>query len=184
MRRLMLLTFVIVSSVAALFACSGAQPPPDTKTTTDLRTTVTDFHLKMRWGMWEQAASYVAPEYLPTFEARYDELGDDFKISNLDIRKVDIVSMSNALVDVEQESYKEPEMTVKNLRYIEDWRMTANVWRLHDRMEKDEWEKIQKEKKEAAEAAIEEADAKAEQPEGEQPEGESAPESESPATTP
>jgi hypothetical protein len=150
---------VVAASLGVFLACTGAQPAPDTRTTTDLRTTVEDFHLKMRWGMWEQAAAYVAPEYLPSFEARYDELGDDFKISNLDVRKVTNLSMTTALIDVEQEAYKEPEMTVKTERYIEDWRRTANVWRLHDRVEKDEWEKRQKEKVDELEEKVEAADA-------------------------
>lgn len=158
MKKVALSLFVTVVSIAAFLACSGPQQPPTTKTTTDLRTTVQDFHVKMRWGMWEQAAAYVAPSYRPSFEARYDELGEDFKISNLEIRSVANSSPTTALIDVEQESYKEPEMTVKKVRYIETWELGSNVWRLTERIEKDEWEERLKAEKEAAEARIEAAD--------------------------
>ena len=136
--RLFLLTLLVVLS-----GCLTPKAHENPKTADELRTILQDFHMKMRWGLWEQAAAYTAPEYRNEFLGRYEELGDDFKIVDLEIKQVTLADPVST-VDVEQESYQEPDMVVQKKRYIESWVFLGGSWLITERIPKEEWRERQK----------------------------------------
>lgn len=121
-----------------LVGCITPKANENPKTVDELRTVLQDFHMKMRWGLWEQAAAYTSPEYRNEFLGRYEELGEDFKIVNLEVKSVTLGDPVST-VDVEQESYEEPDMVVQKKRYIETWALVGGTWRITERVPKDEW---------------------------------------------
>ncbi|MBA2663101.1 MAG: hypothetical protein H0U74_12465 [Bradymonadaceae bacterium] len=148
---------------ALLLSVSACATKPEAKRPGDpqaLQYNLNNFHLDLRWGRWEQAALYVADGYRQSFLGRYEELGDDFKIVDLNIKSITI-EVEMAEVDVEQESYKMPSMVVATVRYIEVWKTVGDSWQLFERTERDEYRKAKQEKakQDAAvkEAAVKEA---------------------------
>lgn len=149
--------FVSLALVAAFaFGCASEKVKPENKQPGDpaaLNYNVSNFHIDMRWGRWEQAALYTAEGYRQGFLGRYDELGDDFKIVDLNIKSISMEDGA-AEVDVEQESYKLPSMVVEKTRYIEVWKPVDDSWRLFERTERDEYraekKRLAKEKELAA----------------------------------
>lgn len=139
MRSCVMLFAVLLLGAGCLTPKAHENP----KTADELRIILQDFHMKMRWGLWEQAAAYTAPLYRNEFLGRYEELGDDFKIVNLEIKQVTLGEPLST-VDVEQESYQEPDMVVQKKRYIESWGFAGGTWLLHERIPKDKWRERQK----------------------------------------
>lgn len=131
--------------VLTFTGCITPKVHENPKTTEELRTILQDFHMKLRWGLWDQAAAYASDDYKNEFLGRYEELGDDFKIVNLDIKTVTLDEPLST-VDVEQESYTEPSMVVEKKRYIESWIHVSGMWRIVERIPKKEWRERQKKK--------------------------------------
>lgn len=134
--------------------CSTMNRPPSIEDGTELDSALRGFHKNMRWARYEQAAYLVSSEYKQTFLGRYEEYGEDFHITLLEVRDVEMREADrdkeipvHAIVEVEQHWYKEPNMTVKKERYMERWERSQNGWRLHDRIEKEEWRAREKERK-------------------------------------
>lgn len=144
--------FLLLLTVASLCGCLTPKAHENPKTADELRVILQDFHMKMRWGLWEQAAAYTSPTYRNEFLGRYEELGDDFKIVDLEIKQVTLDDPVTT-VDVEQESYREPDMVVQKKRYIERWAFAGGSWVLHERLPKDEWRERQKAEQAAADDA-------------------------------
>lgn len=134
---------LLIALAALLTGCLTPKAHENPKTADELRVILQDFHMKMRWGLWEQAAAYTAPAYRNEFLGRYEELGDEFKITNIEIKQVTLGDPL-AIVDVEQESYQEPEMVVQKKRYIETWQTVNGSWLIGERIPKDEWRERQK----------------------------------------
>lgn len=132
---------LIVIVMLLMVGCSAAmnKNKDKPKETTDLRVIVTQFHLKMRWGQWEQASAYLQPEFRNRFSGRYEEYGDDYKITELEVKTVAAKTDKLSEVEVEQRWYHEPNMTVQKDRFMETWVMTPAGWRLKERMTKTEW---------------------------------------------
>ena len=144
--------------------CSTMNRPPSIEDGTELDSALRGFHKNLRWARYEQAAYLVSEDYKQTFLGRYEEYGEDFHITLLEVRDVDLREADrdkktpiHAIVEVEQHWYKEPNMTVKKERYMERWERSQSGWRLHDRLEKEEWRAREKERK-----AAEEGESKAE----------------------
>lgn len=131
-----LLTFFLLFSV---MACAPAQKHLDTKETTDLRPTLVDYNMKLKWGMWEQASLYLLPTEREAFLGRHEELGEDFKIVSIEVKSV-IFDGPRAEVESEREWYDEG-MVVRKERFMEVWTLDDNVWRRGESMTKDEWKK-------------------------------------------
>lgn len=131
-------------TVITLSGCLTPKAQENPKTADELRTVLQDFHMKLRWGLWEQASAYTAPDYRNEFLGRYEELGEDFKITDLEIKQVTLADPVST-VDVEQEWYQEPDMVVQKKRYIESWIFTGGVWLITERIPKEEWRERQKE---------------------------------------
>ncbi len=156
-----LLSLLMVATFA--FGCASKQAKSENKRPGDpaaLNYNITNFHIDMRWGRWEQAALYTDEGYRQGFLGRYDELGDDYKIVDLNIKSITIEE-EVAEVDVEQESYKLPSMVVEKIRYIEVWKPVEDTWQLFERTERDDYraekKRLAKEKETAAEVSSESA---------------------------
>jgi len=118
------------------------------------------FHKNLRWARYEEASRLVADEYKQVFLGRYEELGEDFHITMLEVLTVKMELLDEdekwptATVEVKQEWYIEPNMTVKKDTFVEEWHRRQTTWVLKERITKDEWrEREKKEKEEAAEKA-------------------------------
>ena len=144
------LVFFLVSS----FGCNHAPHEKTMDDGRDLQLRVQSFHTDLRWARYESAAEVIVPEERARFLGRYEELGDDYKIANMDLVTAKRPSEKEAVVEMEQESYKEPQMTVKKQTFIELWEKRAGQWMLVKRMVEDEWDPWweQRQKDKAAEA--------------------------------
>ncbi len=149
----------LIGGALALMGNTGCQTmnrPPSIEDGTELESALRGFHKNLRWARYEKAAYFVAEDFKQSFLGRYEEHGEDFHITLLEIKDLEMKSADrekeepvHAIVDVEQHWYKEPNMTVQKERFIERWDRQQSGWRLVSRMEKDEWRELQKEKKEA-----------------------------------
>ncbi len=131
-------TFLCILLVALLAGCITPKAHENPKSTQELRVVLQDFHMKMRWGLWEQAVQYATDNYRNEFLGRYEELGEDFKITELSIKTVTLGDPIT-VVEVEQEWYVEPDMTVQKKRYVESWVNVSGVWRINERIPKEEF---------------------------------------------
>lgn len=133
--RALLTLFLLVFAVA----CAPAQKHLDTKETTDLRPTLVDYNMKLKWGMWEQASLYLLPTEREAFLGRHEALGEDFKIVSIEVKSV-VFDVASAEVESEREWYDEG-MVVKKERFVEVWTLDDNVWRRGESMTKKAWKK-------------------------------------------
>jgi hypothetical protein len=143
------LTTLILLATLALPACANSPTDKSIDDKANLQVTVQTFHRDMRWRRWESASMLVAPEKRQEFLGRYDELGEDFHISNLELKSLTRLE-EKAIIDMEEESYKEPAMIVKKKRLIEIWELRDGDWFLADRMPKDDYKEMKKAETEAA----------------------------------
>ena len=84
----------------------------------------------------------VSDSYRQRFLGRYEEMGEDLHIISLEVKKVAFENEEKArlaIVELEQQWYREPNMTVKKDKLIERWERTAQGWRLAARMTKKEY---------------------------------------------
>lgn len=137
------LTSLLLALALVAPACANSPTDRSIDDKANLQMTVQTFHKNMRWSRWESAAMVVAPAKRQEFLGRYDELGEDFHISSLEIKALSRLK-DKAIVDIEQEYYKEPAMIVKKDRYIEVWEKTDGDWMLTERMLKDEFKAAHK----------------------------------------
>lgn len=141
MKRRLFLTLALVFLFTGCLTPKANEKP---KSASELRYILQDFHMKLRWGLWEQASAYTAASYKNEFMGRYEELGEDYKITNLNIKQVTLGDPVS-LVEVEQEWYVEPDMTLKKERYMESWVTVDGNWRITERIPKKEYREREKE---------------------------------------
>lgn len=154
-RRLTLLICLALSLTLA--ACAAS--PDHIDDGIALKNSVQEFHKNLRWARYQEAALHVSPDYRNTFLGRYEELGEEFHITELEVKSVlyekDEDNNPIAIVETEQQWYKERTMTIKKERFIERWRRDREGWQMLSRDTKDEWKAKQKEKLKKSEAAKE-----------------------------
>src|SRR5690554_6255287 len=141
-----LLTALCLLSLVGLMGAAGCAHSPTDQAIEDqgdLQLTVQTFHRDMRWMRWESASMAVAPDKRDAFLARYDALGEDFHISNIEIKSLEHLK-EEVIVELEQESYTEPAMIVKKKRYIEVWKKPESNWFMTQRMPKDDYKEMKK----------------------------------------
>lgn len=160
---------IALLTLVLLAGCVTPKAHEDPRTTQELRHVLQDFHMKMRWGLWEQAAQYTTDNYRNEFLGRYEELGEDFKIVDLNIKSVKLGEPVST-VEVEQEWYVEPDMTVQKKRFIESWVYLAGGWRINERITKTEFRERQ------AGESVEDEDDRVDEPPAEAPPPGDAPE--------
>ena len=139
------------------FGCSAAmkKSKDQPKESTDLKIIVMHYHQHMRWGLWEKASMYLEESSRQKFIGRFEELGEDFKITDLEIKQV-LRADGSATVEVEQQWYHEPNMTVQKERLMEVWKLGSDGWRLSERTPKKEYRRKKKEEADKAKKLAEE----------------------------
>lgn len=106
----------------------------------DLETRVSDFHTYLRWQLYEDAAELTHEAYRHRFDGEFEERGDDFRITELNVRRVEFVEDGfTAHVEVEQEWYQLPSTTVQNKRFMERWVWDDDQWLLRERILRDQF---------------------------------------------
>lgn len=135
------LILLMTAIVAPQLGCSGMSS--ETKGSDGdpqkLRFFVTQFHRNLRWARYEQASQYIEKERREGFLGRYEELGEDFHIVELEVKSLDFKKGDKtAKVEVLQRWYREPNMTVRSERYVETWTPTMTGWSLTTREKKKE----------------------------------------------
>jgi len=179
------LRLALIFALALTVACAhGSDKQLNPKDSADIRLIVTDYNMKMKWGMYDAASLYILPAERQEFIGRYEEKGDDFKIVEIAIKGVTMANDDKAMIEVEQEWYG-ADMVVKKERFVEYWESVDGNWMRGERITKDEYRERKKEvtealtkKKDASEASeptpseteLETSDSK--QPEAETPEAE------------
>ncbi len=136
---------LILGLILIFSACTPSQKNVDAKGTTDLKETLIDYNMKMRWGLWEQAALYIDPSFKQAFIGELEERGDDYKIVNIEAKNV-IFEGTSADVEYEME-YHSASMVVKKENFVDHWEQFGGVWLRQKSMTKKEWRdrKIKKE---------------------------------------
>src|SRR5690554_1177694 len=100
--------------------CSAAQTKERPGDPAALDMAARNFHKNMRWSRWEEASEQVHESARESFLGRYEELGEDFRVVDLALRKVDFSDDGfEAILEVEQEWYELPETTVRQERFVE-----------------------------------------------------------------
>lgn len=93
------------------------------------------FHINMRWARWEHASDQVHEAYRQEFLGRYEELGDDFQIVDMDLKSVEIVDEGfAAIIEVEQEWHQLPSTVIEKERFVERWVYSDGRWSLRERL--------------------------------------------------
>lgn len=146
-----LLALLLCVSMSA--GCAAAQNSADDGQA--LKASVTEFHRNLRWSRYEFAAQHVDPKFREAFLGRYEELGDDYHLVQLEIKKLEMTREEDkpvAMIEVEEKWYREPNMVVKTDRVIERWERIRDGWFMIERMEKDEWKAREKERAKPADS--------------------------------
>lgn len=149
MNKLVQIVFSMALLFGLVFALGCKTTSTDKKDFADPRAlpySVNEFHKQLRWGRYEQAALLIDEAHRQAFLGRYEELGDDFRIVELDLKSVTLEE-EHAEVEVEQQWYLESNMIVRTERYIEIWRGRDGRWMLHERTEKEAWRKLKDEER-------------------------------------
>jgi hypothetical protein len=131
----------------ATFACKT--PSSEKKDFADPRAlpfSVNEFYKEFRWGRYEQASMHIDESYRHGFLGRYEELGDSFRIVDLELKSMKFED-DYAEVEVEQQWYVEADMIVRTERYVEIWKPDSGRWLLHERVEKEAWRKQKEEER-------------------------------------
>lgn len=106
----------------------------------DLQQEAQNFHRNMRWARYEQASNSVHPAYENEFMGRYEELGDDYNITDIEFKSVDFSDdFFEAVIEVQMEWYQLPSTVVESARFMERWVYVDGLWKLRERMRRDEY---------------------------------------------
>lgn len=134
--------------------CSAAQVKERPADPAALDMAARNFHKNMRWARWEEASQQVHEAARESFLGRYEELGDDYRVVELALRKVEFSDDGfEAILEVEQEWYELPDTTVREGRFIERWVSEEGVWWMRERLSREEFRAREKEEREAPGAA-------------------------------
>jgi hypothetical protein len=125
MRFLMLL---LMPLWLALMACSGPQQAP----VRSFERTVEAFHGHLRWGRFDEAASFLAQDIRQDFLGEHDALGPDYQVTEVEVRRVDWPEPNQALVRVWIQSMRLPSTRVLERTHEETWEYDRDVraWRI------------------------------------------------------
>ncbi len=136
---IVLVCVLAVLSCLVTAGCSSIQNPEDKPGDPRvLEERVRDFHTAMRWSLFEDAADLTHDAYRYSFEGEYEERGEDFRITELNVRRVEFVEDGFAAhVEVEQEWYQLPSTTMQRERFMERWVWEDDDWLLRERILRD-----------------------------------------------
>jgi len=120
------LLFVIGLACAA-GACGGAQRDAD-----NLADSIRTFNDGMRWQRYANAAVYVPAPQRSKFVDEMDERGDDLKVTDYEIVKVDNRGPREARVQVKVSWYKDSEGTLRETHAVQTWELHGKAWLMVD----------------------------------------------------
>ena len=126
-----LLGFVAVCAAAiVLLGVVGCGQRTEKKD--DVRLTVQTYHNHLRWGRYAAASTMMDPADREEFLGRHDELGDDYKIVELELRSMKFKSETEVETKVVIKWLREPNMTVRKDKLLETWVRAGDGWLLTD----------------------------------------------------
>lgn len=144
---LLLLAALLLAGLASTAGCAQIKNAK-VDSRYELTRTLQNFHRDMRWGEFERAANIVHPSHKQAFLGRYEEHGKDFDIVGLEVKQAIAEAINIRRVEVQQKWIVEPDMTVKEKRFVEIWKRTDRGWMLRRRMRKDDWKERREQIKE------------------------------------
>jgi len=109
--------------VMMLAACGGAQK--DRETLTD---SIRSYNDGMRWQRFEIAASQVPPKERAEFVDEMDERGDNLKITDYEVVKIDTPSEKVANVQIKVSWYLDDVGTLNETHALQTWERHGKVW--------------------------------------------------------
>jgi len=109
--------------VMMLASCGGAQK--DHEMLTD---SIRSYNDGLRWQRYEIAASQVPPKERADFVDEMDERGDNLKITDYEVVKVDTTSSKEARVQVKVSWYLDDVGTLKETHAEQTWERHGKVW--------------------------------------------------------
>ncbi|RDV38119.1 hypothetical protein DV096_09905 [Bradymonadaceae bacterium TMQ3] len=130
--------------------CSAAQVAERPADPAALDMAARNFHKNMRWARWEEASQQVHEAAREGFLGRYEELGDDYRVVELALRKVEFSEDGfEATLEVEQEWYELPDTTVRQERFVERWVSEKGVWWMRERITREAFRAREREERDA-----------------------------------
>lgn len=113
--------------VLALAACGGAAKDSDT-----LSDSIRTFNDGMRWQRYGNAAVFVPASQRGRFVDDMDERGEDLKVTDYEIVRVDNRGPREARVHVKMSWYKDSEGTVRETHAVQTWELHGKAWLMVD----------------------------------------------------
>lgn len=124
---------VLALSVALLPACEASFAKYSTSARVkQLHEAVTDFNKFVRWQEWERASKFVAEEDREEFKEKFQEIEEEFRITEFNIRHTDVDEVESKFAEttVLYRYYILPSVTEKKVRATQNWvwSETNNRW--------------------------------------------------------
>lgn len=111
-------------SLALLPACEGSFAKYSTSARVkQLHEAVKDFNKYVRWQEWERASKYVAEEDREEFKEKFQEIEEEFRITEFNIRHTDVDDVESKFAEttVLYRYYILPSVTEKKVRATQNW---------------------------------------------------------------
>ncbi len=125
------MSLVLVGLMVGVCVVSGCNTPGQQS---NLYENVNMYHTHMRWARYNQASVYVSPQRREAFLGRHDELGEDYKIVDVEIKDIRMLKDGDtAESEVVVEWLREPNMTVRKDKITERWKNVDGMWLLVER---------------------------------------------------
>lgn len=129
-----------LAGVIFLAGCASMAPEEKPGDPMELQKASEAFQTNMRWAKYEDAAELVHEAYRSRFEGEYEERGEDYKITSLGTKKVEVADDGfSAVIEVEQEWYQLPSTTVETERFVERWIWEDDRWQMRERLRRDDY---------------------------------------------
>ena len=116
MRTLLFVTVLVA-------ACGGAQKNQET-----LTDSIRAYNDGMRWARYEIAASQIPPKERAEFVDEMDERGDNLKITDYEVVKVDTRGAKEAKVQIKVSWYLDNIGTLRETHAVQLWERQGKVW--------------------------------------------------------
>lgn len=117
----------LVCMFVLVAACGGAQKNQET-----LADSIRSYNDGMRWARYEVAASQIPPKERAEFVDAMDERGDNLKITDYEVVKVDTRGPKEAKVQIKVSWYLDNIGTVKETHAVQLWERHGKVWWMVD----------------------------------------------------
>lgn len=88
-----------------------------------LHEAVKDFNKYVRWQEWERASDYVAKDDREAFKSKFQEIEEEFRITEFEIRHTDVDDVDSKFAEttVLYRYYILPSVTEKKVRATQNW---------------------------------------------------------------